>query len=178
MVPEGVENIEVWAFTGCSNLESISFPESLKRFNTEAFSGCAALTSIVYSGSKGAWAAVEMEGSELFLENVEITYLKSDSGSCGEHVNWAYEDGVLTIRGTGAMEDFEDFAAPWASLHDKITSVVIEDGVTTIGDNAFQFCTALTIITFPESVTVIERSAFESCTSLESTSVPLHELTQ
>ena len=56
--------------------------------------------------------------------------------------DWKFEDGTLTISGTGDMPDYEihDNKAPWYSDRDKIKIVVIEDGVTSIGNNAFLRC--------------------------------------
>ncbi len=64
------------------------------------------------------------------------------SGNCGatgneSDVTWKYENGTLTISGTGAMKDFGGWRnQPWASYADQITKFVVEDGVTTIGKSA------------------------------------------
>ena len=60
-------------------------------------------------------------------------------------VTWSFDaaTGTLTIGGTGAMADYDQTTAPWAFLSDKITRVIIGDGVTKVGSNAFQGCTAL-----------------------------------
>ena len=65
-------------------------------------------------------------------------------------VTWNFDaaTGTLTIGGTGAMTDYEQTSdgqttAPWAFLSDKITRVIIGEGVTKVGSNAFQGCTAL-----------------------------------
>ena len=60
-------------------------------------------------------------------------------------VTWNFDaaTGTLTIGGTGAMADYDQTTAPWALLSDKITRVVIGEGVTKVGSNAFAGCTAL-----------------------------------
>ena len=60
-------------------------------------------------------------------------------------VTWNFDaaTGTLTIGGTGAMADYDQTTAPWAFLSDKITRVIIGEGVTKVGNNAFQGCTAL-----------------------------------
>ncbi len=60
-------------------------------------------------------------------------------------VTWNFDatTGTLTIGGTGAMADYDQTTAPWAFLSDKITRVIIGEGVTKVGSNAFQGCTAL-----------------------------------
>ena len=66
------------------------------------------------------------------------------SGEFGEGLAWSLENGVLTVSGDGAMETpGEDFVAPWGAQKSSIVSVVISDGVTTIGDKAFYECTNL-----------------------------------
>ncbi len=100
-------------------------------------------------------------------------------GSCGDGLTWALSsDGkTLTIgyagSGTGAMEDYTDTnPAPWYSHLSTITSVVIKNGVTTIGSHAFEGC-SLTSITLPEGLTTIKESAFYgNGTTIEEVSIP------
>jgi len=78
------------------------------------------------------------------------------------------DDGTLTISGTGNMPDFSinvnnRTTAPWDSQRDKIKTVVIKDGVTSIGKYAFFWCSGLTSITIPNSVTSIGEHAFANC---------------
>lgn len=89
------------------------------------------------------------------------------SGTCGENLKWTLEDGVLTVSGLGAMENYSYIGlAPWYNDREFITTIKIEDGVTGIGDFAFFECTGLTSVTLPDSVTNIGISAFEYCNSL------------
>lgn len=66
------------------------------------------------------------------------------SGTCGKNLTWTLEDGVLTIRGTGEMTD--EGYGQWGSYKKEIKSVVMKDGVTSIGDIAFFECSSLTAI--------------------------------
>ena len=94
------------------------------------------------------------------------------SGTCGESVTWSLDDqGVLTLEGTGAMEDYgSDNGAPWADK--SVKSVVIGEGVTTIGSYAFRECEVLTSVTIPSSVTTINQLAFFGCDGLKSVTIP------
>ena len=65
------------------------------------------------------------------------------------------------------MED-----SPWLSQRDEIKKVVIKDGVTSIGNNAFSYCSGLTSVTIPNSVTSIGDQAFDSCSGLTSLTIP------
>lgn len=105
-----------------------------------------------------------------------ITVSAKDSGSCGNRVKWTLSsDGVLTISGTGMMKDYNNNnfnITPWYNLRSSIEKVVIEDGVTSIGDFAFESCSKLTSITIPDSVSSIGHSAFAACYSLTSVTIP------
>jgi hypothetical protein len=100
------------------------------------------------------------------------------SGNCGatDHeteVTWSLDDaGVMTIIGSGDMANYVYNSQPWNSDKDDITSVVIESGVTSIGQNAFAYCSNLTSVTIPASVTTIGESAFYACEKLASVTIP------
>lgn len=95
------------------------------------------------------------------------------SGDCGEHVTWTLDDeGLLTISGSGDMADYTGEDMPWYDFCDSITSVVIENGVTSIGDYAFADCYFLTGVTIPGSLTDIGDYAFADCYSLENVTFP------
>ena len=83
------------------------------------------------------------------------------------------DDGVMTISGTGYMEDYigADYT-PWSSLATYINSVVIENGVKSIGMFAFSECILLESVTMGNDVKFIGDNAFESCTSLTSVTIP------
>ncbi len=115
----------------------------------------------------------------ILLGLMPITVLaKSFSGSCGaegDNVTWSLdtEIGVLKITGTGAMADYGFYdSSPWYMYRVSITSVEIGDGVTSIGDYAFEYCDGMTNITIPDSVTSIGMRAFDSCSSLTRLAIP------
>ena len=86
-----------------------------------------------------------------------------------DEVTWSVDGTVLTISGKGPMEDYEN-ESPWKSM--EITDVIIENGVTSIGDNAFNDCSDLIEASIPDSVTSIGKNAFYNCVSLESPDLP------
>lgn len=93
-------------------------------------------------------------------------------GTCGENgdnLTWSLsQDGTLTISGTGAM----GYQTPWMSYKDSIKSLVIEEGVTTVGQSAFFGCDQLTSVTLPTSLEKIEAQAFRSCAGLKEITIP------
>ena len=92
------------------------------------------------------------------------------SGTTGE-CTWTLDsDGVLTISGNGKMKDYSfNERKPWET---SITKVVIENGVTSIGNWAFENCFSLTSITILDGVRYIGNCAFLCCTSLTSITIP------
>ena len=96
-------------------------------------------------------------------------------GTCGDNLTWTLntEDGTLVIAGTGEMADYTVFSsAPWYDYRSYITYVTLPDGLTSIGDWAFDGCTFLTSITIPNSVTSIGNRAFDGCRRLTSITIP------
>lgn len=97
-------------------------------------------------------------------------------GTCGENLNWVLtNDGVLTISGEGEMEDYSE-NVPWNDYKSEITSVVIEEGATSIGDYAFTDCANLTAVELPESLASIGDYGF-SGTGLTGITIPANVTT-
>ena len=90
--------------------------------------------------------------------------LAGASGTCGDAVSWNLDNnGVLTISGAWSMYDYGYSShAPWYQGRSQITSVIIEEGVTNIGNYAFDDCSNLTMVTIPSSVTSIGYNAFSN----------------
>ncbi len=108
------------------------------------------------------------------------------SGKCGESISWALDNnGILTLSGAGSMYDYGQFSEDWQGNHtyslqdqpwqqnrSEIKSVIVEDGITYIGETAFSDCHNLTSITLPDSLICIGNAAFANCTSLKELSLP------
>lgn len=109
-----------------------------------------------------------------------------DSGTCGEsgnetNVTWELtSDGLLTISGTGAMADYsimdDEPKAPWdsykSSSYPKITSIIVNRGVTTIGNYALYGFSFVTSISLPGGLTRIGMGGINACQNLESLTLP------
>ncbi len=98
------------------------------------------------------------------------------SGNCGANganVTWKLtSDGTLTISGTGKMADYGWEETPWYGLRLQVKKAIIKDGVTNIGDYAFDNCTKLTRAEIPDSVTNIGAYAFHMCDALKTLTIP------
>ena len=157
------------AFDGSSYLTSVTvFATTPCTLGTDAFSNCASgLKIYVFNDLVGTYQTNWSEYSTKIMA--------FPSGNCGatdfeSDVKWVYDEGTKTITimkigNTGAMADYSG-DQPWNSYCTSINSVVIEDGVTTIGDQVFSGCSGLTLITIPNSVTSIGSEAFGGCSNL------------
>ena len=95
------------------------------------------------------------------------------TGSCGENLTYKLtENGVMTVTGTGAMDDYTSGSVPWNEYRDSITTVTIGNGVTYIGTDAFEYCDGITSVTLGDTVQSIGKYAFYSCDNLANINLP------
>lgn len=140
-----------------------------------------------YGSSLNFFILVELEAGETYyLEtNLYGNYSASFSvfietydvynGACGDGLTYSIADGVLTISGTGEMYvkyEYSNSVFPWSYVSDEITSVVIEDGVTSIAASAFSGYESITSVSIGSTVTTIAYGAFKNCTSLTDVAIP------
>jgi hypothetical protein len=114
----------------------------------------------------------------LLLAALSVPFLSipvsaAESGTCGDGLSWSLSAGTLTISGKGDMTEFTELnMAPWFEQRDRITRVVITDGVQSIAPLAFYDCKKLTRIVVPNGVTSIGQSAFGNCSALKNITLP------
>ena len=111
----------------------------------------------------------------MLISFMPIIASAATSGTCGDNLTWTFDNGTLTISGTGEMEDYyweENHRAPWFKNRESIKNVVIEEGATNISTYAFYCCSNLINITISNSVTNIESDAFATCSSLTNITIP------
>ncbi|MCD8240652.1 MAG: leucine-rich repeat protein, partial [Oscillospiraceae bacterium] len=165
----GVTSIGDYAFYACE-WWGVVIPSSVTSIGDDAFWNCTRLTGVYYGGSEEDWTAIKIGKNNDPLTNATIHYnvmFGSASGACGRYVVWTLDSGVLTISGTGEMNNYySEETRPYYDYRNDITSVVITDGVTSIGYNAFYSCENLTSVTISDNVTSIGGRAFYGCSSL------------
>ena len=97
------------------------------------------------------------------------------SGSCGENVTYSFDSksGTLTISGTGDMYNYisPNPVSPFRR-NQKLTNIIVQSGVPSIGGWAFEGCSNLTSITIPNTVTSIGEYAFFMCKRLTDVTIP------
>lgn len=181
VVESGVTSIAYEAFRWLESMTSVTIPKTVTSIGCSAFLvGCDALTTIKYDGTTSQWKRISSTlslplATKVVCTNGTIT--PTLSGTCGKNVSYSIsDDGVLTISGTGAMNNFtykSDISdCPWHGVRYALKKIVVEDGVTSIGSYAFSFDLSVTDVTLPNSLKTIGRNAFWGCYGLTSVVIP------
>lgn len=149
-IPEGVEEVESYAFSGCYELSMVRLPASLGYISSYAFSGCIALTSLSVA-----------EGNPVYFS----------SGNCVIE----RETGTLEIGCTGSVIPSDGSVkalAAYSFSGSGIKSIVIPDGIDISEPGVFRGCSSLTSVTLPEGAETISSQMFYNCHDLTSVDIP------
>lgn len=115
---------------------------------------------------------IPMSGHD-YDDSHKCTHCGAVGGICGENLIWTLdENGLLTVSGSGSMASYSFQGAPWYVYRNQIKIAIIQEGVTTIGDNAFSSCSALTTIKLPVGITAIKEHTFRGCSALTKIVIP------
>lgn len=159
-------------YFGGELVTEITIPTTVTKIGSYAFNTCSYLTAAYFNGTPEQWYAINVGTGNSALTDM-ITFSSGDRhyyapGICGADLKWIlYTDGELEIKGTGDMNVWTSTSnVPWYKHKEKITSVKISDGVTSIGGYAFYGCLNISGINLPDSITRIGTNAFFGCTGL------------
>ena len=175
--PEGLKIIEKSVFYGCVSLTDVSFPANIQTIGKSAFNGCAGLTSVSFPANLqtiGNYAFASCTGltSVSLPEGLETIEAQSFS-NCGSLKAFEVEtDNLYFLGKDGVLYNKVNNTLLQYPIAKSGTSFNVPDGVTAIGDYAFDSCGSLTSVSFPESLQTIGNNAFASCGSLTSVSLP------
>ena len=154
IILQGVTSIGNYAFEYCRSLTNITIPNSVTSIGNSAFYKCTSLTSITIPNS------VTSIGNSAFSDCTSLIGISVDSNN----EKYMSDKGVLYTKDKKSLIQYP--------CKKEGTEYIILQGVTSIGNYAFEYCRSLTNITIPNSVTSIGNSAFYKCTSLTSITIP------
>ncbi len=101
------------------------------------------------------------------IESFEVYVIATESSDVSGVLTWSVNGSTLTISGNGMMDDYTlELLAPWYNYRDTINSVVVNEGVTSVGAYAFYGLDNVSEIVIPQSVETVGFAAFENCASL------------
>jgi len=175
VIPEGVTSIGDYAFSGCSGLESVTIPSSVTSIGSSAFYGCSGLKSVTIPSkvtSIGDCAFSGCSGLESVTIPSSVTRIRSDAFKGCSRLKSVYYDGTLKQWLAMSFDSYD--CNPCCNESDlyiqgnKITDLVIPEGVESIRWYAFRGCSGLESVTIPSSVTSIGERAFSGCSGLKS----------
>ena len=169
-IPDTVRYIENRAFYGNEYLEKVVIPETVIAIRDWAFRDCINLTDVIIS------SATEL-GYKVFDGTPYGKKHHPTEGNCGingDNLKWKYEKetGILTISGTGEMDEMDPGFDKWDAFNGEIQKLVIEEGVTSTGYGAFMDCIALEEVSLPSTLVSIAAQTFLSCSALTSVTIP------
>ncbi len=166
LIPNSVTTLRSYAFDGCTGLMNIDLGKSVATIGAYAFRNCMGLTSLTIPNS------VRSVNLGAFLGCTGMKTLIFNAVNCND---FPYNGGSYNVFDQCPFETIiigdEVARIPGyltaSTVKNKLTTLIIGNSVTTIGEYAFQSCTGLTSLTLPNSISTIGSNAFASCTNLK-----------
>ncbi len=170
VLPKQLKEVADYTFYCCCNLETITIPSTVTKIGAYAFNGCSDLSLVNFGGTAYQYAMIDIGQYDKSIVKAGVHTSDGVGGKCGKHLVWIKNGTKLSIYGEGEMYRYRwSSTLPWGT---DITEVIIENGVTSIGEYAFYCCEELISVDIPDSVTSIEMAAFNGCSSLVSIKIP------
>lgn len=172
-VGSGITSIGSQAFAYCPSLESFTcLAENVPAMGNNVFEEASQSTAVLYVPYSSREAYKTADQWKEFGEILPVGTIYHEK--CGDNADfYMCKDGTLIVSGVGEMKDYLTSGdIPWYEYLRDVKSVIIDEGVTSIGSWAFRNCENLTSVIIPESVTSIGDEAFYGCTSLISVNIP------
>ncbi len=164
VLPANLTSIGNYAFEFNKNLATVtSLATVAPTLGNGAFNNISSSTKTLHIPEGSILSYIE-KGWFNYFSMPEATTL---SGKCGDNLTWEVNtgDGILKIQGTGDMYDYSNNIAPWRNVSTSLKELILEDGITSVGNYAFYKCDSIRgELNIPNSVTSIGDNAFDHCT--------------
>lgn len=179
-LPEGITTIRIYTFQGCKSLKSVDLPQNLTKISNYAFNGCQQLSSITFPPSLisiGQEAFRDCNGLETVIIPEGVTDLGLDcfrdcKNLTSVSVPSTIRNYLSPFTGCNAITSVNISWWLVGGFGNKVTKIVLNEGVTAIDSSAFKDCKDLHSVEFPSTLYQIGPSAFQGCTSLTSIVFP------
>lgn len=165
VLPGNLTEIKASVFVNCRSLEKVTIPATVTKING-SFGNCTKLTDVFYQGTKEQWKAIA-QGKDPCLAEATLHCSDwepaegSDFGYCGAFWLYDADNDTLEVFGGSYINSYDGGdEIPWADYLESVTAIVISDGVTDIGRNAFEGCGNLTSLSLGNTVQKIGQYAF------------------
>ena len=171
-IPEGIIHIGTKAFKGCTALTSIRIPDSIERIDSGLLNGCSALASLDLPFVGNEAASLENTAESVF------GYIFGDEAYTGgvatsqtyhtlQSVTYYIPASLRAVSVRGGKINFGAFYGC-----SQLTSITLDDSISTIGNYAFYGCSSLSQMVLPNTVAAIGQYAFYGCSSLSLINIP------
>ena len=186
------------AFKNCTGFTEFSIPANVTYIGEDAFKGCTNISLVnCYANPADIETWADAESDDFMDSKVTKCYVASkyyngfcanfghvnisfashkidNGGPCGDNATYYIDgDGTLYVNGTGPMEDYSVYYdAPWYNYKNLVTGIVIAEGITTVGNQAFREFNNLLTVEIPSTITSIGDWGFGNCFVLQPLTIP------
>jgi len=170
VIPDGVKQIKSKAFFNCETIKSVIVPSSIVSIGAAAFSGCTSLESISipFVGASADATGYESHFGYIFGYSSNKSSYSDYHLEDVQYYSYYIPEGLKNVIVTNATS----IQASAFQKCNTLSSVIINKGVTSIGDCAFLGCVVMTDVNIPDGVQIIGSSAFSECSSLKEIKIP------
>ena len=198
-LPEGLTTIGNYAFYNCNAITRYVFPSTLRTIGNAAFQYNQNLSDVFFRGDVPETVGEKIFLTWDNMPSVTIHYASTSNGwttptwtapdsstyasspydpvlfdtpyACGDTVRWSFENGTLSITGSGKMWNCSAQETPWNAYRNEIREVRVLNGVTHIGSFAF-YQSDLSSLSLPGSLVSIGKNAFFNANNLTNVTIP------